>query len=469
MAAASVLSEGSLIEGFRIGKKLHDGGMSTLWQVTHDDIAVPLLMKIPTLIDGNDPATIVGFEMEQMILPLLHGVHVPKVFASGEFGALPFIVMEQIEGQSLLPKLDASPLPAEEVRAIGSKIAVALDDLHHQHVIHLDIKPSNVMYRPTGEAVLIDFGLAHHEELPDLLSEELRLPIGTGPYISPEQLRRDRTDPRSDIFSLGVLLYHLVTRQRPFGYPRNNHALRKRLWRDPLPLRAIDPHCPLWLQEIVLRCLEPDPDQRYPTAAHVAFDLKHPDEVRLTERAERLQKDPFLVAAGRWYKMVKAEHGQVQTIARRMSQAPIVMVAIDLDDGTDSLSGTLRDAVQRVLESSRGVRLACVSVLKLNRVALDYALDNQGRSIHVMRLIQLKEWARPLHLGTGQVTYHVLEAADPAAVLIDYASTNHVDQILIGANARFTQRGRLGGVATNVVAEAPCTVTVVRSRATDDG
>lgn len=87
--------------------------------------------------------------------------------------------------------------------AIGGKIATALHDLHRQHVIHLDIKPSNVMVRESGEAVLIDFGLSRHEELPDLMAEEFHVPIGTGAYISPEQLLYNRSDPRSDLFALG--------------------------------------------------------------------------------------------------------------------------------------------------------------------------------------------------------------------------------------------------------------------------
>ena len=270
--AKQPLVEGSTLDGFLIGEKLHSGGMATLWKVTRPDIPTPIVMKVPMILDGDDATTIVGFEMEQMILPMLSGPHVPKLFGIGDFATQPYIVMEYVEGESLLPRLDAAPRPVEEVIDIGVKVARALTDLHRQHVLHLDIKPSNIMLRPNGEAVFIDFGLSRHEMLPDLLAEEFHLPMGTGPYISPEQILKNRTDPRSDIFSLGVLLYHLLTKQRPFGFPRNNSGLRKRLWRDPVPPRAISPEIPPWLQEIVLRCLESDPDKRYPTAAQLAFD-----------------------------------------------------------------------------------------------------------------------------------------------------------------------------------------------------
>ncbi|MBR7784736.1 protein kinase domain-containing protein, partial [Undibacterium luofuense] len=96
-------------------------------------------------------------------------------------------VMEQIAGESLRSRFEQAPLPIDEVVSTGIQIAYALHDLHRQHVIHLDIKPSNIMSR-NGLAVLIDFGLSRHDRLPDLLDEEFRLPMGTGPYISPEQV-----------------------------------------------------------------------------------------------------------------------------------------------------------------------------------------------------------------------------------------------------------------------------------------
>ena len=139
---------------------------------------------------------------------------------------------------------------------IGVKAAAALDDLHRQHVIHLDVKPANLMFRPTGEAVLLDFGLSHHNQLPDLMQAEFRLPFGTAPYMAPEQLLGTRNDPRSDLFALGVLLYFFSTGERPFGESETMGGMRRRLWRDPVPPRRLKSDYPLWLQEVVLRCLE---------------------------------------------------------------------------------------------------------------------------------------------------------------------------------------------------------------------
>ena len=257
------LERGAVIDGYTLEERIHQGSMATLWRVSTPG-QPPLVMKMPLLREGDDPTAMVGFEVEQMIMPILQGPHVPLFIASGDFSAQPYIVMEHIGGASLRARLERTPLDSEEVARIGALIATALHSLHRQHVIHLDLKPSNVMFRDTGEAVLIDFGFSRHDRLPDLLAEQFRLPMGTAPYISPEQVLRIRNDPRSDIFALGAVLYHLITGERAFGFPTSITGLRKRLYRDPVPPRARNPSCPAWLQEIILRCLEPDPTPEVP-------------------------------------------------------------------------------------------------------------------------------------------------------------------------------------------------------------
>jgi serine/threonine protein kinase len=126
-------------------------------------------------------------------------------------------VIERIQGQTLFKRLPDLPIAYEEARELVARIAAALADLHRQNVVHHDIKPSSIMFRESGEAVLIDYGLSHHNHLPDLLQEEFRVPFGTAPYMAPERLDGVRDDPRSDLFSLGALLYFFTTGVRPFG------------------------------------------------------------------------------------------------------------------------------------------------------------------------------------------------------------------------------------------------------------
>ncbi|MFV0280641.1 MAG: serine/threonine protein kinase [Rhodoblastus sp.] len=462
-----ILKVGALVDGFLVGEKLHVGGMASIWRVTRQDVDFPVILKSPFILDGDDATAIVGFEMEQMILPQLSGPHAPRCLTVGEFSRQPYIVMEYVEGASLLVEFEKAPLPVERVREIGAKVATALDALHRQQVIHLDIKPSNIIMRKSGEAALIDFGLSRHEQLPDLLAEEFHLPMGTGPYISPEQVRGDRSDPRSDLFALGVLMYHLITGERPFGFPQSRRGLRRRMWRDPMPPRALRPETPEWMQEIVLRCLEVDPANRYPTAAQLAFDLAHPEDVRITAHGQRKERDPLLKALGRRWKMHFGRAAPVAAITERISSAPIVAVCVDLDADA-ALVEALRNTVQRILHAMPDARLACLNILRLNRIGINYALDQQGRNIHVNRLIELKEWARPLAREGARASFHVLEAADVAGALTDYAQANRVDQIVIGARGSSSVRRFLGSVSSRVVAEAPCTVTVVRASMRND-
>ncbi len=282
------LTTGSVIDGFTIGELAHRGGMARLWHVTRPDIDFPIVMKVPMIGEGDDPAAIVSFEMEQMILPRLSGPHVPRFVANGDFSTQPYIVMERLPGASLYPMLERLPLPPDEVAALGASIATALSALHRQFVVHLDVKPSNVLFRETGEAVLIDYGLARHTQLPDLMDEEFRLPYGTAPYMAPEQVMGTRSDYRSDLFALGVLLYFFATGKRPFGDPQSLRGLKRRLWRDPLPPRALNAAVSPALQEVILRCLEVNPAARPPTAAQLALELKDLAAVPLTARATRL-------------------------------------------------------------------------------------------------------------------------------------------------------------------------------------
>jgi len=460
--AVQPIEPGALIDGFTVGERLHRGGMAVLWSVTHPGIDVPLLMKVPLISEGEDPAAIVSFEMEQMILPRLSGPHVPACFGSGDFERQAFVVMEQIPGQTLYKRLGELPLPYDEARAIAGKVAAALANLHRQNVIHHDIKPSSIMFRRHGEAVLIDFGLSHHNHLPDLLQEEFRVPFGTAPYMAPERLNGVRDDPRSDLFSLGVLLYFFTTGVRPFGEAETMHGMRRRLWRDPVPPRKLRSDYPPWLQEIVLRCLEIDPAARYPTAAQLAFDLAHPEKVRLTARSRRLKRDPLSTVWRRRFNLGVAPPQPKSNVAAQLASSPIVAVALDTSEGFEALNDAIRVTAEQVLSTSPSARLACVNVLKLNRLAIDRTLDEQGQNKHVDRIVALQHWARPFRLDESRLTVHVLEAIDPASAILEFAAVNLVDHLIIGARQNSMMRSLLGSVSARVASEAPCTVTVVR-------
>ncbi len=458
------------VDGYQLEEKLHTGGMAALWRITdlrqrfvdEQGVAPALIMKVPLLFSSDDPTTVVAFEVEQMVMPQLKGIHVPRYYGAGDFATQPYIVMEHIAGPSLRARFDCAPLPLEEVVQIGIQVAQALQDLHRQHVIHLDIKPSNIILRDDGNAVLIDYGLARHDRLPDLLAEEFRLPLGTGPYISPEQVLGVRNEPRSDLFALGVLLYHLATGKRPFGQPTSVTGLKKRLYRDPVPPCVHNPQLPPWFQEIVLRCLEVDPAARFSTAAQLAFALQHTDQVALTARADKRRQDGFMTVFKRRIKVAGADPLLKHSVTEQLDQAPIIIVALDLTHGAVALANGLLSITERMLKTKPEARLACLTVRKTNRIGMDESLVQGGQNVHVKQLVELKHWAHPLGIPPDKITFHVLESPDPALAIVEYANINDVDHIIIGSRGSSTLRRYLGSVSSQVVAEANCTVTVVK-------
>ena len=465
-----VLEPGLVLDGFRLDERLHQGGMANLWRVTRlvpkpgEDF--PLIMKVPRIKGGEDPATIVGFEVEQMLMPVLIGPHVPSFVARGDWTRQAYVVMERIQGESLKARFDAAPLAIDEVVDLGARVADALHALHRQHVVHLDVKPSNIMFRADGCAVMVDFGLSRHDHLPDLLEEEFSLPMGTGPYMSPEQVQFVRNDPRSDIFALGVMLYHLATGERPFGQPNSVRGLRRRLYIEPLPPRAIRADLPPWLQEVILHCLVVKPERRYQSAAQLALDLRQPEGVALTSRAEKLRTSGPVRAIKRWFFALGNEPKAVAKVGELLARSPIIMAAVDTENASPKLLNQLCETARRIVQTEPGARLACVSVMKTARLGLDELTDKDGRSLHVKQLIALKAWARPISLALaledGRLTFHVLEAPDAATALIDFAAKNGAEHIVMGARGASALRRYLGSVSAQVVSNSGCTVTVVR-------
>jgi serine/threonine protein kinase len=342
-------------------------------------------------------------------------------------------------------------------------VATAIHANHVQEVVHLDVKPANVLIRPDGSAVLVDFGLARHAHYPDLLAEEFRHPMGSGPYISPEQVLGMRQDPRSDVFALGAVLYQLATGEYPHGSPSSVGGLRRRLWHLPASPRRLRPEVPEWLQEVILRCLEAQAANRYASAAQVASELSHPDQVTVTERGRRLRRPGPGTLLKAWIMATGYEPSPLDRPSQQLATASIVMAAVATQHKNEQRFQVLREVVQRLLASDPDRRLTCVTVIPRASELAGGRLDEAGTSQRIKHLVLLRNWAEPLGLDPDRITYHVIESSDPAAALLEYAKVNQVDHLVIGAPpADVPLKGTF--VSTRVAAEASCSVTVVRPR-----
>lgn len=462
-----LMEPGTIVDGFAIGDCIHAGGMAHIYRVTYaDGQADPgfaMAMKVPRMTAGDGAENIVSFEIECQILQVLQGSHVPRFVAAGDLERMPYLVMEYIGGRTLESQMALEPTPdVEHIAQLGTAMARAVHALHQQNTVHLDLKPANVLFRDDGSAVLLDFGLSCHAHYPDLLAEQLRKAVGSPAWIAPEQVVGVRGDPRSDIFAIGVMLYRLCTGELPFGEPETAAGLRQRLWMDPPPPRKLRSLLPEWLQEVVLRCLEPVAARRYPSAAHLAFDLTHPTQVTITARGRNTRGTGFGTHLMRWLRASGMHYTPSPIAVQQLEAVPIVMVAVPNQDVTDATLYSLRLAAARALGTRPGARLACVTVVASG---LHSATDPDASETRLQRhhLNRLRQWAQPLDHPGHQTSYHALESGDVAQTLLDYARGNHVSVIVMGAATHGLKTQRfIATVPIKVAMEAPCTVILVK-------
>lgn len=456
------IAPGAVVDGYRVAERIHVGAQSHIFRVSEPIREFPIIMKVPRVGPLEPDENLISFETETLILPALSGPHVPRFVAAGDLAKGPYLVAEWVEGESLESMLKRGVFPPAEVTRIGAAIADAVHDLHLQDAIHLDIKPDNIIVKPDAAVVLIDFGLAHHERYPDLLAEEKRFAAGSAPYVSPEQVLGTRSDPRSDIFALGVVLYEMATGYLPFGTPRTMAGLRDRLWLDPVPPRVRVPEVSRWLQEIILRCLEPSADDRYQSAAHLAFDLRSPEQVSLTGRGYKSRQAGLLGQIRRWWRARGVQlHVNAKPRSRAAEAAPVIMVAVDTTHPNDARQPALQRATERVLSLSAEFRLICVSVIRGGPAA--GGAGDGASGAYLDHLVSLRHWVEPLRLSPRRLSLHVIESPRPEGALLEFARRNNVDLILIGAPSP-TQHALAWwrSVASGVTARAHCSVYAVR-------
>jgi len=455
---------GNVIDGFVLQKEVHRGGMAVLFSATHPDHDLPILLKIPRVGRNQPVESLIAFETELNILSALDSPFVPKFLGAGNLATHPYIAMQRIEAKPLDVLIkETGQFAIEDVVKIGACVAQAVQALHSQHTIHLDLKPENILVGADGKITLIDFGLAHHAHFPDLLAEEMRKGVGSAPYVSPEQIMGIREDSRSDIFSIGAILYEMLSGELPFGNPQSIGGLRKRLWAQPEPLRKLRPDTPPWLQEIILRSLEARASDRYQSATRLRQCLREPDSVKLTERAQRLRALGLVTNLKRWWRAASYQPSPCMDPSIGYEDAPLILAAIDTRQTDMLLRDRMLQAARLILQVMPESRLVCVSTIA-GTPAIDGANESDTASGIVRNhLVQLMQWAKPLGLPAERLSCHVLEAMDPASRIVEFAQDNEATLILIGASHKIPNMAAPWRTSmTKIVEEAPCSVHIVR-------
>ena len=277
------LAPGTKLGPYEISGPLGSGGMGEVYRARDTRLERSVAVKILPAQFSADPVRKQRFEREAKTISSLNHPHICVLHDVGHQDGVDYLVMECVEGETLAKRLEKGPLPLEQVLKYGAQIADALDKAHRAGIAHRDLKPGNIMLTGTG-AKLLDFGLAKSvaplsaatitSASPNSPVTEQGTIVGTFQYMSPEQVEGKELDGRSDIFSLGAVLYEMLTGQRAFQGKSQLTVASAILEKEPIPVSTAKPMTPPALDHIVKRCLAKLPDERWQCAGDLASELK---------------------------------------------------------------------------------------------------------------------------------------------------------------------------------------------------
>jgi eukaryotic-like serine/threonine-protein kinase len=270
---------GTTVSHYRVTGKLGVGGMGIVYDAVDGRLGRAVALKFLPHELADDPDASRRLQREAQTLAHLNHPNICTVYEIEEHAGEAFMVMERCEGVNLKAHMARTTLATPEIVAIAAQIAAALEAAHTAGIVHRDIKPGNIMVSAAGEVKVLDFGLARRFMLPD--TGEVVLggstipgrPVGTPNYMAPERILQLPLDPRSDLFSLGVVIYEMATGRLPFGGASPSETVTNILEKAPMPLTTLSRDRPAQLERVVNRLLAKAADSRYQSAADLRADL----------------------------------------------------------------------------------------------------------------------------------------------------------------------------------------------------
>ena len=282
---------GQLLDGrYNITDLVSRSGMASIFKAIDTRDGRTVALKIPFMQFESDPGFYSRFKREQDIGVALNHPYIMRVDADDGGRSRPYLVMEFLEGQTLGHLMrSVRPMPVHDALKIISRVCEAIHYMHEHDVVHRDLKPENIMILNDGSIRIMDFGIAKYEGQRRLTFGGFTPAMGTPDYMAPEQVRGKRGDRRTDIYSLGAILYEMLTGSVPFEGANPFLIMNARVTGDPVAPREKNPDIPPTVEEIILHAMARNPHDRYATALEMKHELDHPDQVHVTGRVDRLQ------------------------------------------------------------------------------------------------------------------------------------------------------------------------------------
>ena len=264
-------------------------GMASIYKAKDLMTGQAVAVKVPHQQFESDPASFARFQREAEIGKKLNHPKILRLLDVGEHSR-PYIVMEYLEGKTLDQVMNKiRPLPISDAVQIASQVCDALAYMHQHKIVHRDLKPQNIMICNDGSLRIMDFGIAKSTEMRRITFAGFSPAMGTPDYMAPEQVQGKRGDERTDIYSLGAMLYEMATGSVPFEGDNPFIVMNSRITGDPIPPRKLNREIPKEIEEIILHAMEREPHRRYASAAAMKVELDNPDAVKLTGRHQHLQ------------------------------------------------------------------------------------------------------------------------------------------------------------------------------------